>query len=368
MFNLTHNIFSLCHLKFFNVSINAKHVTMSKTQPETFFLERWKQVPGYPNYEASTHGSFRNKKTGREFKGSKCDGYIIVSLGKRRNRLHRLIAQTWIPNDDPSNKTTVDHINRIKTDNRAVNLRWASHKQQNKNRTNGQGGFKRRVQQICPETNKVLRTFKSAANAGRHMGNKSCTSITLVCQKKSKTAYGFKWAYVSDRECPNERWKPIPQHPTYQFSTYGRLKNKRGVINDYVNCSRTTVYPIICIQQKRYYRHTLLGDLFIGKPSEEHVYNHKDGNKWNCHIDNLEACTRSENIIHAHENGLVSSTNFVEVVCMTTGKKRKFRSMRHASVDGFNKHVTWMYKQTKRKKRSTVEYQGHVIKVMRKIK
>lgn len=355
--------------KSYTVTIYVKHAT-SQTHPETFFMERWKEVPGFPNYEASTHGRLRNKKTGKKLEGTiNPSGYIRVSLPKKSKKsMHRLIAVTWIPNDDPSNKTTVDHINRIKTDNRAINLRWASQKQQNQNKTIGRISFKRPVQQICPQSNKVLRVFESAADAGRHMGNKTRTPITLACQKKAKTAYGFKWAYIPDRDCPNERWKPIPQHPTYQFSTYGRLKNKRGVINDYVNCSRTTVYPIIGIQQKRYYRHILLGDLFIGKPSEEHVYNHKDGNKWNCHIDNLEACTRSENIIHAHENGLVSSTNFVEVVCMKTGNKRKFRSMRHASVDGFNKYHNWMCHQVKRKKRSTFEYQGHIIKVIRKTK
>ena len=342
---------------------------MSQTHPQTFFMERWKEVPGFPNYEASTHGRFRNKKTKKEFKGYKNHyGYIVISLGKKRKRMHRLIAVTWIPNDDPSNKTTVDHINRVRDDNRVINLRWASKKQQNLNKTNGQCGFKRRVQQMCPETNKVLRIFESAADAGRHMGNKRNTSIILACQNKCKTAYGFKWAYVPDRECPNERWKPIPQHPTYHFSTYGRLKNKRGVINDYLNCPRTTVYPMVGIRQKYYFRHVLLGDLFIGKASEEHVYNHKDGNKWNCHIDNLEACTKSENTIHAYENGLVSSTNFVEVTCMKTGKKRKFRSMRHASVDGFNKHQSWMDTKTRRKKRSTFEYQGHIIKVIRKAK
>lgn len=341
---------------------------MSQTHLETFSLERWKEVPGFPNYEASNHGRLRNKKTGKQLEGTiHPSGYIQVTLnGNKSIKMHRLIALTWIPNDDPVKKTTVDHINRMKNDNRAINLRWASHKQQNKNRTKyGRApAFKRPVQQICPETNKVLRIFESATEAGRHMGNKPNVAITLACQKKRKTAYGFEWAYVHDRECPNEQWKPIPQHPTYQFSTYGRLKNKRGVINDYVKCSRVRTYPIITIQGKSYQRHILLGDLFIGKPSNEHVYNHKDGNKWNCHIDNLEACTRSENIIHAHENGLVSSTNCVEVTCMKTGNKRKFRSMRHASVDGFNKCHSWMYKQTKRKKQSTFEYQGHVIKVI----
>ena len=56
------------------------------------------------------------------------DGYIQVGLkvnGKQLSRrVHRLIAIAFIPN--PKNKTTVNHINGIKTDNRIENLEWAT--------------------------------------------------------------------------------------------------------------------------------------------------------------------------------------------------------------------------------------------------
>ena len=38
--------------------------------------------------------------------------------------MHRLVAKTFIPN--PENKEQVDHINTIKDDNRAKNLRWVT--------------------------------------------------------------------------------------------------------------------------------------------------------------------------------------------------------------------------------------------------
>lgn len=58
--------------------------------------------------------------------------YRYVQIKGKWKGVHRLVAQTFLPN--PENKPTVDHYpNRDTTDNRLCNLRWATHSEQRDN-------------------------------------------------------------------------------------------------------------------------------------------------------------------------------------------------------------------------------------------
>lgn len=90
--------------------------------------QEWKQIKEL-NYEASVYGEIRNIKTGRIIKQRICtDGYLIVDIQINKKsktfKTHRLIAGTFLESD--SERTEVDHINRIKTDNTVENLRWST--------------------------------------------------------------------------------------------------------------------------------------------------------------------------------------------------------------------------------------------------
>lgn len=93
--------------------------------------EKWKDIFGYDGmYQVSDLGRVRSRKRG-EWKvmrtGKNHKGYLQLALckdGKQKSfYVHRLVANAFIPNNDKT-KNEINHINEIKTDNRASNIEW----------------------------------------------------------------------------------------------------------------------------------------------------------------------------------------------------------------------------------------------------
>jgi hypothetical protein len=96
-------------------------------------MEEWREIPGYAPYQISSLGRVKGKKGQIINPVLISTGYTQICMYKKRYLFHRLVALTFIPN--PDNKPTVDHINRIRTDNRVENLTWANYSEQNINRS-----------------------------------------------------------------------------------------------------------------------------------------------------------------------------------------------------------------------------------------
>lgn len=87
--------------------------------------EDWRTIDGY--YEVSDQGRVRTPFKLLSIKTHK-SGYQEVGIRGKTMKVHRLVAQAFV--DNPYAKPEVNHINGIKGDNRAANLKWATRKEQ----------------------------------------------------------------------------------------------------------------------------------------------------------------------------------------------------------------------------------------------
>lgn len=104
----------------------------------------------------------------------------------------------------------------------------------------------------------------------------------------------------------SELWKDIPNYPGYKISNFGRVKNKNNLILKPI-LSREGYYfvrPTNGDKRKNIYIHRLVAKEFIDNPNNLEVVNHKDGNKKNNNVNNLEWCTYSYNTIHSYKTNI----------------------------------------------------------------
>jgi hypothetical protein len=97
-------------------------------------------------------------------------------------------------------------------------------------------------------------------------------------------------------------WKTITDYPSYEVSNLGQVRNKTtGAMKK--PTVRSDGYCVVGLWDNGIsevcYIHRLVCEAFYGYSDKPQV-NHKDGNKTNNTLENLEWNTSSENIQHAH--------------------------------------------------------------------
>jgi len=160
-------------------------------------------------YVASKNGSFRYKKPKLQLLTKNNSGYYEVRISirgvRRTMTVHPIVGKTFIPN--PYKYSTIDHIDRIRTNNNVSNLRWCSLSDNMRNPLTRQHISKLKKGRDVPSLYKpivslkdnilckIYPSFKSLASDGHYS-----RSVYAVCTGRKNSYHGYQWMYLSDYE------------------------------------------------------------------------------------------------------------------------------------------------------------------------
>jgi len=189
----------------------------------------------------------------------------------------------------------------------------------------------------------------------------------------------------------NEIWKNIKGYKgLYKVSNYGRVKNIKLFKHYRISKNNTMTIDYQSVHKHKQFRqnkilkygihelgylyyylsnngtsekiymHRLVAQHFIPNLDNKLEVNHKDGNKQNNYVSNLEWCTRFENNKHAFENGLKNNNHFKKKVKIIKGDFSKtFDSIVNCSKY-FNCHETTIGQLIK----NNHKYKGYILEVI----
>lgn len=318
--------------------------------------ENFKMLPGFSKYKFSSDGickSYYKKEpyfiTPQKGEDERFYYRLYDDTGIMRSMFrYRIIAIIFVPN--PDNLPEVDHINRLKTDDRAENLRWVT---SSENCSNKDPPTKKDnpIIQFDKEGN-ILNIFKGVDEAAAYLEEflnininprklRDCANrnndIIEIENMTESVGYIWKYKYIREVYVFKEGEISVPlignfvnkivNFPSYRITNYGNIINKKGYK---LKCAKISGYPRCTLQKKSISVHIHVALFFVQGRTEEKCYvNHKDENKSNFHYSNLEWVTQSENIKYS----VYKSYKSVDQFDIKTGEYiRSFPSIKDAAI------------------------------------
>jgi hypothetical protein len=145
-------------------------------------------------------------------------------------------------------------------------------------------------------------------------------------------------------------WFDIPYYKgLYQITRCGKVRRcGGGIISDK---SSSNKYKKVQLwsnnRRKALYIHRLLAEVFLERQEGQTEVNHKDGDKFNNNLDNLEWCSRSENAFHAYRTMLKPSGELHPKAKLKDVEVRFIRAMHEDGLkisriyDVYKERVSW---------------------------
>jgi len=171
--------------------------------------ETGKTISGFTNYIIMSNGKIFSKSSDKFLNPSKnAAGYLVIDLygdeyddskdhtqytrkrasRRKKFKVHRLVAEYFLENNDSDSQKEVNHKNKKRADNRVENLEWVTSKQ------NLQHAHNKRISQYTLEGT-LVREYVSITEASE-ITEINCKNISACLRKGEKaTSGGFRWKY-----------------------------------------------------------------------------------------------------------------------------------------------------------------------------
>lgn len=272
-------------------------------------------------------------------RGTLCpSGYRAVGIAGKLWLVHRVVKLTHHGFPPSSEAWQVHHRDGNKENNTLDNLEYVT-ASLNTCYSYAASLRKDRVIQCKPVLWRAVGSHEwtscnSITSAAVQVGMRPST-ISRSCRHGSfAKGYEFRFQDIQETEIDGEEWRKMldpvsgAEVPGRSISSFGRIRSQHGhVSRGYLEQSG---YYVTGILRRRVKVHRIAAFVFLGPPPShiKNLVNHKDLDKGNNAIDNLEYVTAAENRAHFHSKARFTRTGGVKPVL----------SRLHGSSDGWRWH------------------------------
>ena len=291
--------------------------------------EQWLPVPDEPynkSFAISNFGRVKNINTDKiksQMKNESTGYYSIrLDVGKKAKKItyqiHQLVAKLFI--GECPDKFVVTHLDGNRTNNKAANLKYMSltDAMARYNNKEKKSVSENKIETKKLDINKLLsdsklqESKKDIADCNQqntHINKKSDEKSDKKCEKKCDVELDKNLdedngeTILSDNKIYSQinTMEHIKGYPQYLIDKKGniyqitQIRIKKTLPNP-------TGYERITLsshkKRKNLYVHRLVADAFIPNPKNLPYVNHKDANRKNNSVENLEWCSSQQNMLH----------------------------------------------------------------------
>lgn len=265
----------------------------------------------------SSMGRLQSKYGVISYGTAAADGYRVTKIGGPYALVHRLVAQVFLGSPPTEHHCDVHHIDGNRSNNKLTNLMYATRSDnityswQRPSRRNSS------AYQSLPVMGRIYgmeawNRFSSMLEAETRTGvRRQC--VSACCYGRYQYTNGWEFQFAESGVHNNligERWARALNPDTGELllgcevSSLGRFRSTRGRISWGIAIAAGYRSVGVGTPAKRLLVHRIIARTFLsdGPPAGRWQINHRDGNRSNNNIENLEYAMPSQNIRHSYRS------------------------------------------------------------------